>query len=89
MVLIIGSGAGGGILGLELAKANIPVTIVEKGPLIDSKDAFDYYNDPVDGMDLLATTCVGGNTIVSAGNGVRSCEDMLADYGIDLSEEYD
>lgn len=89
MVIVVGSGAGGGVLSLELAKSGIPVTIIEKGPLVDSKDAFNYYNDPVEGMDLLSTTCVGGDTIVSAGNGVRSSEDMLAEYGIDLTEEFE
>ena len=46
MVLVIGSGAGGGILAMELAKADIPVTIIEKGPLVESKDAYNYYDAP-------------------------------------------
>lgn len=89
MVLVIGSGAGGAILALELRKANIPVTIIEKGPLVESKDAFNYYDEPVNGMDLLTTTCVGGNTIVSAGNAVRYTGDMFEKFGIDLTCEYD
>ncbi len=89
MVIVVGSGAGGGLLSAELAKANIPVTIVEKGPLVDSKDAFNYYNKAIDGVDLLQTTCVGGNTIVSAGNGVKSSEDIFKEYGIDISKELD
>ena len=43
MVIIVGSGAGGAILAMELAKSNVPVTIIEKGKYIDSKDAFNYY----------------------------------------------
>ena len=41
---IVGSGAGGAILAMELAKSNVPVTIIEKGKYIDSKDAFNYYD---------------------------------------------
>ena len=37
MVIIVGSGAGGGILSLELAKANIPVTIIEKVLIVKVK----------------------------------------------------
>lgn len=88
MVLIIGSGAGGGILGLELAKANIPVTIIEKGPYCESKNALNYYNNEVEGMDLLQTSCVGGSTIVSAGNGLRSLEEDFKKMGIDLNTEF-
>lgn len=44
MVIIVGSGAGGAILAMELAKSNVPVTIIEKGKYIDSKDAFNYYD---------------------------------------------
>ena len=40
MVIIVGTGAGGGIIARELAKDNIDVTIIEKGPYIHSKDAF-------------------------------------------------
>ena len=34
MVIIVGSGAGGAILAMELAKSNVPVTIIEKGKYI-------------------------------------------------------
>lgn len=89
MVIVVGSGAGGGLLASELAKANMPVTIVEKGPFVESKDGFNCYNKAIEGLDLLQTTCVGGNTIVSAGNGVKSSEDIFKDYGIDISKELD
>lgn len=42
MVLIIGSGVDGAIIGMELAKSNIPVTIIEKGPFCDVKDSYKY-----------------------------------------------
>ena len=44
MITIIGSGAGGGILAKELAEVNIPVTIIEKGPYVETKESFKYYD---------------------------------------------
>ena len=89
MVIIVGSGAGGAIIARELAKDKIPVTIIEKGPYINSKDAFNYYDAYNDGVDLLTTTCVGGATIVSMSNMVRALDEELHEYGIDISNEYE
>lgn len=89
MIVIVGTGAGGGIIARELAKDNIPVTIIEKGPYIHSKDAFNYYDAYSDEVDLLTTTCIGGATIVSMSNMVRALDEELHEYGIDISEEYD
>ncbi len=89
MVIIVGSGAGGAIIARELAKNKIPVTIIEKGPYIDSKDAFNYYDAYNDNVDLLTTTCVGGATIVSMSNMVRALDEELHEYGIDISSEYE
>jgi len=89
MIVIVGAGAGGGILARELAKNGKEVTIIEKGPYIDSKDAFNYYNEYVPEIDLLATTCVGGSTMVSMANMVRALDEELHEYGIDLSKEYE
>ena len=89
MVIIVGTGAGGAIIAYELAKDNIPVTIIEKGPFIDSKDAFNYYDAYSDDVDLLTTTCIGGATIVSMSNMVRALDEELHDYDIDISKEYE
>ncbi|MCL2116592.1 MAG: GMC family oxidoreductase N-terminal domain-containing protein [Methanobrevibacter sp.] len=89
MVVIIGSGSGGGILAMELALANIPVTIIEKGPFINIKDAFNFYDEFDDKIDLLKTSCVGGSTVVAAGNGVRVLEKELNDLGINISNDLD
>ena len=89
MVIIVGSGAGGAIIARELAKDKIPVTIIEKGPYINSKDAFNYYDAYNDDVDLLTTTCVGGATIVSMSNMVRALDEELHEYGIDISNEYE
>ncbi len=97
MVIVIGTGAGGSLIAMELAKANIPVTIIERGPYIKSKDSFEYYDmkyydkrlKNTNSIDLLKTTCIGGSTIVAAGNGVRLLEDEFKELGIDISAEYD
>ena len=89
MIIIVGTGAGGAIIARELANDNIPVTIIEKGPYIHSKDALNYYDVYNDSVDLLTTTCVGGSTIVSMSNMVRALDEELHEYGIDISEEYE
>ena len=98
MVVIVGTGAGGAIIAMKLSKANIPVTIIERGPYIHSKDAYETYDmkyydkrfESEQSLDMLKTTCVGGSTIVAAGNGVRVLEgEFKNQLGIDLSNEYD
>lgn len=89
MVLVIGSGVGGAIIGMELAKSNIPVIIIEKGPFCDVKDSYKYYDKVDDYLDLSKTVCVGGSSVVAAGNGVRLLEEELAKYDVDISKELD
>jgi len=89
MVLIVGTGVGGAIIAMELAKSNIPVTIVEKGPLADVKDSYKYYDKIDDYLDLSKTCCVGGSSVVAAGNAVRLLEEELKEYGVDISAELD
>ena len=89
MFIIVGTGAGGAVIARELAKNNLPVTILEKGPYIHSKDAFNYYDKYNDSVDLLTTTCIGGSTIVSMGNMVRALDEELLEFGIDLSKDYE
>jgi choline dehydrogenase-like flavoprotein len=73
----------------ELALAGIPVKIIEKGPAIQSKKAFNYYDPSEEGIDLLKTSCVGGSTLVAVGNGVRVLENELKNMGLDISLELD
>ena len=89
MFIIVGTGAGGAVIARELVKNNLPVTILEKGPYIHSKDAFNYYDNYNDSVDLLTTTCIGGSTIVSMGNMVRALDEELLEFGIDLSKDYE
>lgn len=89
MVIVVGSGAGGATVARELALAGIPVKIIEKGPAIQSKKAFNYYDPSEEGMDILKTSCVGGSTLVAVGNGVRVLENELKTIGLDISRELD
>ena len=89
MYIIVGTGAVGAILARELALNDLPVTILEKGPYIKSKDAFEYYDKYNDSVDLLTTTCIGGATIVSMSNMVRALDSELHEYGVDLTEAYE
>ena len=89
MFIIIGTGAGGAIIARELAQNDLPVTIIEKGPFIESKDAFEYYDKYNDSVDLLTTTCIGGATIVSMSNMVRALDEELLDWDIDLTDAYE
>ena len=89
MFIVIGTGAGGAIIARELALNNLPVTIIEKGPYIKSKDAFEYYDKYNDSVDLLTTTCIGGATLVSMSNMVRALDEELLEWDIDLSDAYE
>ena len=89
MIVIIGTGAGGGIIARELALNGQDVVILEKGPYIDVKNAFEYYDKYVPDVDLLSTTCIGGSTMVSMSNMVRALDEELHEFGIDLTKEYE
>ncbi|MCQ8904657.1 MAG: GMC family oxidoreductase [Methanothermobacter sp.] len=88
MVLVVGSGAGGATLARELAIRGIDVTVIERGPYVKDSDAFLCYEDPGD-VDILRTNCVGGSTLVAAGNAVRVLEDTLRGYGVDIGGDLD
>jgi len=88
-VLIVGSGAGGGILASELSQRGVEVTIIEKGPSTPPGDAHCHYDTINTGVEILKTHCVGGTTMVTAGNAVRTCQDELKKLNIDVGSELD
>ncbi|XVV07292.1 FAD-dependent oxidoreductase [Actinosynnema sp. CA-248983] len=74
-VLIVGSGFGGAIAAYHLAAGGAKVTVLERGPWLESKDfehdyllgssytrIFDFVVG--DGMSLLGGNCVGGGSVV-------------------------
>ena len=86
--IIVGSGAGGATVARELAKKGKNVTIIEKGPYTKIKDAFKHYENAEVGVELLKTSCIGGTTLVTAGNAVRTCQEQLKNIGIDLEDHF-
>lgn len=89
MVIVVGSGAGGATVAKELAARGLTVIVIERGPAIEEKDAFKYYANVDTGVQVMRTICLGGTTVVSAGNGVRCLEAELRAAGIDLSSEFE
>ncbi|GAA2224959.1 GMC family oxidoreductase [Streptomyces amakusaensis] len=74
-VLVIGSGFGGSIAAYHLAAGGAKVTVLERGPWLESEDfehdfklgssytrAFDFVVG--DGMSVLSGNCVGGGSVV-------------------------
>ena len=85
----MGSGAGGSTVAKELSGNGIDVTLIEKGPEIAEKAAFKCYANVGSEVKILRTICLGGTTMVSAGNGVRALAKELRVFGIDLSNEFE
>ena len=87
-VIIVGSGAGGATIAHELAVKGVNVTLIEKGPYTKSAKAFEHYDNADVGVELLQTSCIGGTTVVTAGNAVRTCQDHLKKLGVDLEQDF-
>jgi len=88
-IIVVGSGAGGATVARELAIQGMDVTLIEKGSSVPSEKAFQCYDNLDVGVELLKTTCLGGTTLVTAGNAVRTCQQEFQKLGIDLSGEFE
>ena len=99
--LIVGSGAGGATLAKELSKKNKRVLVIEKGKYEQKigtfQDSLRFYDGnkltkvpkkSKEGVILYRTIMAGGSTVVSYGNATRCLEEELADFGINLDEEF-
>jgi choline dehydrogenase-like flavoprotein len=87
-VLIVGSGAGGATVAKELAARDAEVVLLERGPGVSEKEAALCYATVRSEVEILRTCCLGGTTLVSAGNGVRALESELRALGLDLRAEF-
>ena len=91
-VLIIGSGAGGGAIGAELAQAGVDVIILEEGPYYQSKDFSTnptvmipkLYRDAGTSVIMGSPSiifsegrCVGGSTVINGGMCWRTPEKII------------
>ncbi|WP_299522733.1 hypothetical protein [uncultured Methanobrevibacter sp.] len=84
MAIIVGSGAGAGLLAAQLVRAGILTTILEKG-----SDTDVIQDLKTIGEDIKNGNCVGGSTLIEMANMQRALENELKDAGIDLSNYYD
>jgi choline dehydrogenase-like flavoprotein len=93
-VVVVGSGAGGGVIAAELTDAGRSVVVVEAGPFVDETtmpanelDAYDrlYLNHGLlttwDGsVTMLAGTGVGGGTLVNWMTNIAAPHDVRAEW---------
>ena len=93
-VVIVGSGAGGGVIASELTRAGRSVVVIEAGPFVDEAhlptdelDAFGrvYLNHGLlttwDGsITMLAGTAVGGGTLVNWMTSIAAPDDVRSDW---------
>lgn len=99
--IIVGSGAGGATLAMELSKRGKQVLIVERGNYEEKIgtfwDSLRYFDGnkltmmlpkAKEGAILFRTLMAGGSTVVSHGCGVRCLEEELAGFGINLDAEF-
>ncbi|MBJ6145820.1 FAD-dependent oxidoreductase [Hymenobacter sp. BT559] len=93
-VLVIGSGAGGGVVAGELAQAGHDVLVLEKGPYLDGADFTQREADMLNrlyeargalstqdgGISLLAGACLGGGTTVNWAGAFRTPDYILEEW---------
>jgi choline dehydrogenase-like flavoprotein len=93
-VLVIGSGAGGAVTALELARAGLDVTMVEEGKRYDRKTSYGFESTrgmeqlyrrqgmmPIMGnvpIGYVEGCCVGGSTEINSGFWHRTPREVLA-----------
>ncbi len=100
-VIVVGSGAGGATIARELAMNGKSVTVLESGmyhKLGTERRALGFYPGffrnfvpgemSREGTEILRTIMVGGSTMVTLGNGVRSLQEELRVLGVNLEEEF-
>jgi len=97
--LVVGSGVGGATIAKELSKNGKKVTILEAGayPKIGTeRRALNYFTGGIwgpgefstDKVEILRTRMVGGSSVVTIGNGVRTLQNEFKSNGIELEEEF-
>ncbi len=87
-VIVVGSGAGGATISKRTSNQRNKCYFNRKRTIYTRlKMHYEHYENADAGVELLKTSCVGGTTVVTAGNAVRTCQEHLKNMGIDL--EYD
>lgn len=78
--IVVGSGAGGATIAKELSAANKKVLIIECGTDLPTSSASKGYKIITSGVEVWQANCLGGTTMVSMGNAVRSNRKGLDEY---------
>lgn len=90
-VVIVGSGAGGGVAAGVLARAGLDVVVLERGPYRSERD-FTHYQDDADrdlydvratsdlGVSVFSGRCVGGGTVVNYATSLRTPDAVRAEW---------
>lgn len=94
--IIIGSGASGAAVA-EKISSEYDVLILEKGSYLKLSEAHKGYFksssckdfDKHGKVDILSANAVGGTTLLTIGNGIRTQEKKLENLGIDIEKELD
>ncbi|MGB3113569.1 MAG: FAD-dependent oxidoreductase, partial [Candidatus Omnitrophota bacterium] len=98
---VIGSGAGGATIAMELAKKGRKVLILDKGSFAKESEigtlrsaVLTFYDRCAlraskEGIIIYRALMAGGTTFVSCGNGLPVLVDELEHCGIDLKEEFE
>jgi len=102
-VTIIGSGGGGAPLAYELSKKNKNVLIIDRGPVVNPEHLGNFWQTVIfngyyhrmaafsrskEGIVIYRTYNIGGTTVFSCGNIVRSLQSEFLSYGIDLENAF-
>lgn len=70
--IVVGSGAGGATVAKELSAAGKRVLLLEGGKSVDPRKASEAYSVVKGDVEIWYASCLGGTTMVSMGNAVRS-----------------
>ncbi len=70
--IVVGSGAGGATVAKELSSAGKRVLLIEGGKRVSQSKAASSYSIAKGDVEIWQTRCLGGTTLVSMGNAMRS-----------------
>jgi choline dehydrogenase-like flavoprotein len=70
--IVVGSGAGGATVAKEFSSAGKRVLLIEGGKRVSQSKAASSYSIAKGGVEIWQTRCLGGTTLVSMGNAMRS-----------------
>jgi choline dehydrogenase-like flavoprotein len=70
--IVVGSGAGGATVAKELSGAGKKILVLEAGPEKRAGEASSTYSITPSNVEIWTAQCIGGTTMVTMGNAVRS-----------------